>query len=174
MNKSLFLLIGSSAAISFRPISGTVPWHAAITEPSFLKPDHPVNYPVPDFGVDRDIIDATKNIKDAENVLGKKLAADFSQTKNPLNPRDYSVPDFGEDHDILAVKEDISNAEKKLGKTLHADFGFTDGVPRNYFVPDFGVDHNIAISLNNSKSWTPTKDKEGKWIVPENDVEFKL
>ena len=66
-----------------------------------MKPDHPVNYPVPDFGVDRDIIDATKNIKDSEKVLGKKMVADFGQTKNPVNPRNYVVPDFGQDEGII-------------------------------------------------------------------------
>ena len=52
MKFATLLFVSSTAAISFRPPTGTVPWVGARTEPAFLKPDHPVNYPVPDFGVD--------------------------------------------------------------------------------------------------------------------------
>ena len=42
----------------------------------FRKADpagHPMNYFVPDFGVDRDIIDNHENMKDAESLLGHQL-----------------------------------------------------------------------------------------------------
>ena len=32
---------------------------------------HPVNYKVPDFGIDRDILDSLSNLKNTEAKLGK-------------------------------------------------------------------------------------------------------
>ena len=54
--------------------------------------------------------------------------------------------------------------------------------PIDYPVADFGVDHHIKESQASEKAaeesldhdWTPTKDKDGKWIVPTVDAEFKL
>ena len=31
---------------------------------------HPINYKVPDFGLDRDILDSLKNLKDTEKKIG--------------------------------------------------------------------------------------------------------
>ena len=65
------------------------------------KDDHPVDYPVADFGVDEDVKNTQAHIGLAEVKLGEKMTADFGQKKNPLNPRNYFVPDFGVDHEIL-------------------------------------------------------------------------
>ena len=46
--------------------------------------------------------------------------------------------------------------------------------PINYPVPNFGMDHDIKTSLKNSEAWVPTKDEDGKWIVPAASIEFKL
>ena len=52
----LALLASSNAVqLEYRPPKGTVPWHKAISRPSWEKPDYPVNYSVPNFGVDNDI-----------------------------------------------------------------------------------------------------------------------
>ena len=40
----------------FRPLEGTAPWYKMASHASWVDPDWDVNYPVPDFGVDRDII----------------------------------------------------------------------------------------------------------------------
>lgn len=56
------------------------------------------------------------------------------------------------------------------------------GHPVDYFVPNFGVDRDIADSqAHEAKAsaalgheWTPQKDKDDKWILPEPSVEFKL
>ena len=45
-------LIACTSAISFRPIEGSVPWHKAISKPTWTDPDWPVGYKVPSFGVD--------------------------------------------------------------------------------------------------------------------------
>ena len=54
--------------------------------------------------------------------------------------------------------------------------------PKDYFVPNFGVDHDIehsqahekAVSTQLGHTWTPTKDKDDKWVVPTTTAEFKL
>lgn len=54
--------------------------------------------------------------------------------------------------------------------------------PMNYPVPDFGVDHDIAAShastataeASTGNKWEPELDKDGKYIVPGADIEFKL
>ena len=94
----------SAQAISFRPLSGTVPWHKDVSETTWRKPDWPVNYVVPNFGVDSDIIATKKNIKSSEKRLKKKMHADFGATKAQVNPRGYKVPSFGVDQDIKNVK----------------------------------------------------------------------
>lgn len=55
---ALTYLSGDVQAIKsrFRPIAGSVPWHKAITDTTWNTPDWPVNYFVPDFGVDTDVI----------------------------------------------------------------------------------------------------------------------
>jgi hypothetical protein len=50
------LFATGASAIKFRPPEGSVPWHLPLTVPEFEQPDHPVNYPVPDFGVDHEIL----------------------------------------------------------------------------------------------------------------------
>ena len=39
----------------FRPLPDTAPWHEEKREWRWHKPDYPINYKVPDYGVDRDI-----------------------------------------------------------------------------------------------------------------------
>ena len=92
----------------YRPPAGTVPWTKALTLPDFEKPGHPVNYPVPDFGVDTDILNVSSSIRQSEKALKKELHADFGQKENGVNPRGYTVPDFGVDHDIIRTKNSIN------------------------------------------------------------------
>ena len=96
--------------ISYRPPVGSVPWHLPITVPDFEEVgSHPVNYFVPDFGVDRDIINVTDAISQSEKVLKKDLHADFKADKPGVaTPRNYFVPDFGVDHDIKATTSSIA------------------------------------------------------------------
>ena len=102
MKLGLICLIASTTAITFRPVSSeSAPWEKKAITPGMLKPDFPINYPVPNFGVDSDIIASKTNLKNTEKLLGKKLHADFGQTANPVNPRNYVVPNFGVDHQIL-------------------------------------------------------------------------
>ena len=61
------------------------------------KPDkHPVDYFVPNFGVDSEIQSDASNLKATEKKLGP-----WELTKTPKpHPVDYKVPNFGVDNDI--------------------------------------------------------------------------
>ena len=101
---------------------------------------HPKDYPVPNFGVDHDIITTHTNLKNAETKLGpwvvkKSLAQERSipacntdkgcltETASPWKlqkdtdkqPKDYKVANFGIDRDIIATTTNLKNAEKRLG-----------------------------------------------------------
>lgn len=53
----------SAVMLQYRPYEGSVPWHIPVSTPEFENPGHPVNYPVPDFGVDQDILNVGGSIK---------------------------------------------------------------------------------------------------------------
>jgi len=52
----------SAVLLQYRPTPNSVPWHLPISKPVFESTDFASNYPVPDFGVSRDIIDTTESI----------------------------------------------------------------------------------------------------------------
>ena len=120
--KYSLLLISACAAVEikqsggFRPIEGTVPWKKDTSTATWVNPDWPVNYKVPDFGVDRDIINVTKSISSSEKKLKKTMNASFEAKKDPIVVRGYKVPDFGIDRDIIWSQASLANTEKKLGK----------------------------------------------------------
>jgi len=57
-----------------------------------------MNYPVPNFGVDKDILATEKHLKDMEAKLGKWDLK--KKSDKPSYPMNYKVPSFGSDHDI--------------------------------------------------------------------------
>ena len=63
--------------------------------------EYPVDYFVPNFGVDRDIGATQGHISAAENDLHHKLT--FAERKEDEYPVDYPVPNFGMDRDIQAT-----------------------------------------------------------------------
>lgn len=78
--------------------------------------DHPVDYFVPDFGLDSESLYTQNNIKMAEAASGAQMSADWGFDKSTVaTPRDYFVPDFGVDEDVRGVTESIGNAETGLG-----------------------------------------------------------
>ena len=46
--------------------------------------------------------------------------------------------------------------------------------PMNYPVPDFGVDHDVIATLKHSEDWQPELGADGKYVVPDAAIEFKL
>ena len=75
---------------------------------------HPVDYFVPNFGPDYDILATEKHIKDSES----KLNVTWTPKKLPdPHATDYFVPNLGLDQDILDAQSSIMSVEKTLGKT---------------------------------------------------------
>jgi hypothetical protein len=68
-----------------------------------------MNYKVPDFGVDTDIIATQGSQSSTEQVLGKKLQATFEKPKS--HPMNYFVPDFGVDSEILTSNKNLADSE---------------------------------------------------------------
>lgn len=74
---------------------------------------HPIDYFVPDFGIDHDIIGVKTSVEGAEKALQHKMKADWGQTKG--DNRGYFVPDFGQDRDITASLKNLSDQEALHG-----------------------------------------------------------
>jgi hypothetical protein len=76
---------------------------------------HPVDYKVPNFGVDKEILASQLHEKKAEKQLKKKLVGDFFDDQTPKYKLDYKVPNFGLDTDIKNTVSSLKSTEKKLG-----------------------------------------------------------
>ena len=170
--------------MTYRPYAGTVPWGSAATLPEWVDPqDHPVNYFVPNFGVDSDIKATFKHTADTEEKLDHVLQASFDPPKEP--PRNYFVPHFGEDTDIKSSKKNLYDAEHKFNHELNTDT--PDPPKRDYFVPHFGEDTDIkatkeVIALSEKKlgheldTSPPPDDPPRNYFVPhfgeDEDITF--
>ena len=128
---------------------------------------HPVDYVVPNFGLDHDIIAAQNNIKLEENRLGHEWKATLKKDLAKPHPQNYFVPNFGLDHNIVASLDNLKTAEKKYGTwdlpkedvQLEADLdrepllSWKPKAPKthpiDYFVPNFGLDHEIVTTQDN-------------------------
>jgi hypothetical protein len=76
------------------------------------KDSYPMNYVVPNFGVDQEIKDHNENIKKTEEQLGHVWNLKKAEDGPGL---DYFVPNFGVDQDIKDAQENIGSAESTLG-----------------------------------------------------------
>ena len=84
----------------YRPFTnGRTPWYK--THPRHAAIGHPVDYKVPNFGVDADIASSLEHLKNAEAKYGKMKK--ISYKKQPLPYKVYTVPNFGVDPDILST-----------------------------------------------------------------------
>tara|TARA_B110000503_G_C6917200_1_gene317119 strand:- start:147 stop:512 length:366 start_codon:yes stop_codon:yes gene_type:complete len=75
--------------------------------------DHPIDYPVADFGVDHDIVSSTTNMAASEVKFDNK---NWLPDKPAEYPRGYGVPAFGMDRDIMQGLTNIKVAEKIVGQ----------------------------------------------------------
>jgi hypothetical protein len=88
MNKTspfvISLLFASTSAIknTYRPTAGSVPWGSAAARPTWDTPDHPVNYFVPNLGVDHNILTTQNSLRIAESESKTQLNAKFAQSGN--------------------------------------------------------------------------------------------
>ena len=68
---ALALCTSQAVAIKYRPYPGSVPWGGDADKPEWEDPqDHKVNYFVPNFGLDHDILDSQQNLKEMEHKYG--------------------------------------------------------------------------------------------------------
>lgn len=105
------------------------------------KSPYPIDYKVPDYGIDHDIKDSLKHLKDQEKKHGKWDL-----------PKDENV-----DISSIPACTSIGCAHDKKPKDPH---------PMNYYVPNFGVDHDIQASLKNLKD---QEKKHGEWKIPKSE-----
>merc|ERR1711981_781186 len=136
-----------------------------------------INYPVPNFGVDRDIIDNHASLATAEGALSHKLVMGTEASKakwhNVAKDTDYNfAPKL--DADVRTTQKNLADSENNLGHKwviddlqIDADVdansdpicssaGCTQykhkkkdrGYDINYPVPNFGVDRDILANHN--------------------------
>ena len=80
----------------YRPTAEQAPWYKEqSTGDTWMDPKWPVNYAVPNFGKDHEIISTQKSISDQEAAMKHTLQSTFQKAKDP--PRGYFVPNFGVD-----------------------------------------------------------------------------
>lgn len=108
----------SSVKVGYRPPPGSVPWTKAASRPTWDTPDYPINYYVPNFGVDHNILTTMNSLKIAERGAKKELKANFAQNDKP---KDLRVPDFGQDQEIKNSLAAISESEKENKHKLKID-----------------------------------------------------
>ena len=142
----LFLSQDAKAAkISYRPLAGTAPWSKSGTESTgdnWLMPTWPVNYAVPNFGTDSDILDTHASISSSEDNLKTKMSTFWAKPDAPK--RGYFVPNFGEDRDIKMTKLNIAEAEAQHGTPIVVAEK-ADPAPQ-YTVPNFGKDRELLAN----------------------------
>jgi len=140
-----------------------------------------INYPVPNFGVDTDILDNHASLELAEGALSHKLEMGTEKSKakwhNVAKDTDYNfAPKL--DGDMITTKKNLGYAETNLGHKwviddvqLDADVklesdpicssaGCTQykhkkkalGYDIDYFVPNFGRDHEINDDFESLKT----------------------
>jgi len=120
--------------------------------PSAKKSPHPVDYVVPNFGMDNDVKNTAVDLAVAENSLGHKWNLDPNAKKAKGPPVDYFVPNFGQDHEIATTLQNEQQASKNLGHkwVVTAKKDLPPPHPTDYFVPNFGMDNdvkNTAVDL---------------------------
>lgn len=107
---------------------------------------HPVDYFVPNFGVDKQIQNSLDNTELAEKITGHKWEYIDPKDRPKPHPVDYFVPNFGMDPEIKQTLELEKKAETKLSHTWTPLPKKLQPKPHpvDYFVPNFGEDPEIT------------------------------
>jgi hypothetical protein len=113
---SLLLAVVSADQLDFRPPAGSAPWYKTAKPTSLTKPGYPINYFVPNFGLDVDIKRTHKSIRQAEKEYKTEIKASFKKPKG--HPVDYFVPNFGMDRDIKVSLNNLEKAERRLKRKI--------------------------------------------------------
>ena len=85
------------------------------------KLPYPIDYPVPSFGVDHDIVDNGVDLKVAEGIVGHHW--DFEMQKPPINPAKKTVYNGAPalDEDIIDARKNLKATEVKLNHKFVLD-----------------------------------------------------
>ena len=130
------------------------------------KSDHPIDYFVPNFGVDEDVRDSLRFAEDGEMELEHRWIP-YTGKPIPGPPKDYFVPNFGVDHDIKANNENLAWSEAQLSHKLVIPK--TTAVRENEDVPPIQMpanrvlDADVKTTLANSKAAEESLDH--KWNI---------
>jgi hypothetical protein len=90
--------------------------------PTFLVPDFPHNYSVPDFGEDPDMRRTRIALREAENDTNHTFSVDKGFWK-PIAPvADLRRQDYGVDRDILLTHANLQESEQEVGHKMAATF----------------------------------------------------
>ena len=127
------------------------------------KSGHDVEYKVPDFGKDHDIVDGLKFAEDAELEQDHKWVIPTEKPK-PGPPKDYFVPNFGVDQEIADSHANLAVVEGVMGHNL--TIPKSTAVRENKDVPPAQInpplDENVRTSLANTEA---AELEHGKWTV---------
>jgi hypothetical protein len=67
---AIVFLSEDAKAVRYRPYSNTAPWYKGASTGPIDDPEYPINYVVPNFGVDGDINVSERNTVNAEQSVG--------------------------------------------------------------------------------------------------------
>jgi len=117
-DSGLVLLIASATAI--KVTSDPICNSAGCTQykhPASKDSSYPMDYGVPDFGMDRNIQDNFENLKIAEGIVGHHwVGIDKEKWANAAKKTLYNY-DMKLDGDIIDSQKNLAATEKKLGMT---------------------------------------------------------
>lgn len=139
---------------------------------SFRQPKgNPVDYWVPNFGVDSDIIDAQQHIADAETLL--KHTWTPTQDKNGFwntpGPSVSRLSNLIQTDAYVQVESDpiCSSA----GCNYPSEKAAAAAVSAEYDIPNFGADHNVR-QTHESLDWAENNLRH-RWILSADDLKKK-
>ena len=113
------------------------------------KPAYPVDYPVPNLGMDHDIKASMKNLDNAEEKLGPWKLPPKNETTAKLFPTNNTLSSKPAAKSALAVSADVHQKDDPICSSAgctqykHPE---TESWPKDYPVANFGVDHEIVAS----------------------------
>jgi hypothetical protein len=93
-------------------------------------PPYPINYPVPNFGVDPDIVSTQTHIKNTEKKMGRKIKPPPASGKGSWN---YEI-------------EQYDNIRSYVPNSMRAQLEPESLAQTEYPVPNFGVDPDIVAT----------------------------
>lgn len=118
-----FKLLQTDSEISREPLTG---W-----APTISKPDHPMNYFIPNFGLDHDMVETKKSYELEQDLKKHDWVIPDPKSLPAPHPTDYFVPNFGLDHDIVSSISDLNEAEKTNGKWNLSQYKSFGQAPEN-------------------------------------------